>query len=90
MRLRITRVDGDEGTVLRIDGRLAAGCLDEFRKACEETRQRLLLNLQGVLWIDDRAAEYVRSLIAGGAIVTDASPYVALRLNDKKDKEVEP
>jgi len=36
--------------------------------------------LEGVLWIDDRAAEILRQLIASGTVVTNASPYIALRL----------
>ena len=78
--LRITRANGDEGSVLRIDGRLEAECLGELERACEGARPPLTLNLEGVLWIDDRAAEALRGLMARGAAVENASPYVALRL----------
>ena len=78
--LRITRANGDEGSVLRIDGRLEAECLGELERACEGARPPLTLNLEGVLWIDDRAAETLRGLMARGAAMENASPYVALRL----------
>jgi anti-anti-sigma regulatory factor len=78
--LRITRVDSDGGTLLRIDGRLEAECVTEFEKACEEASYPLTLDLEGVMWIDDRAADTLRQLIAGGAVMTNASPYIALRL----------
>ena len=81
MTLRITRVDRDEeGTFLRIDGRLEGKSLDEFEEACEGAPSPLTLDLEGVLWIDDRATETLRQLIASGTVVTHASPYVALRL----------
>ena len=86
MTLRITRVKGGEGTVLRIDGRLEAESLDELERACDGARSPLTLNLEGVLWIDDRAAEILHRLIASGAAVANASPYVALRLKSEGEK----
>ena len=72
MSLRITRVDSEEGTLLQIDGRLEAESLDELEQACERARSQLTLNLGGVLWIDDRAAETLRRLMARGTVVTSA------------------
>ena len=85
MSLRITRIEGDQGTLLRVDGRLEAESLNELEQACEEAQSPLTLNLEGLLWIDDRAAETLRRLMAGGTVVTGASPYVALRLKNKED-----
>ena len=38
------------------------------------------LDLEGLLWIDDRATEILRELKASGTLIMNASPYVALRL----------
>ena len=86
MTLRITRVKSDEGTVLRIDGRLEVESLDELERACGGARSPLTLNLEGVPWIDDRAAKILHRLMAGGAAVAKASPYVALRLKSEGEK----
>lgn len=83
MTLRITRVDTDEGTLLRVDGRLEDESLYELEEACAGAQSPLTLNLEGVQWIDDRAAEILRRLKASGTVVANASPYVALRLETK-------
>ena len=90
MSLRITRVDSEEGTFLQIDGRLEAESLDELEQACEGARSQLTLNLEGVLWIDDRSAETLRRLMARGTVVTSASPYIALRLKNKGGEDLIP
>lgn len=82
--LRITQVATDEGTLLRVDGKLDAESLSELEDVCDEARPPLTLNLGGVRWIDDRVAAYLRQLIADGAAVTDVSPYVALRLKSER------
>jgi len=84
--MRITRNDSEEGTLLRIDGRLEGESLEEFERATQEARSPLTLNLEGVAWIDDRAVKALRRLMAGSAIVTGASPYVALQLQKKGEK----
>lgn len=78
--LRITRIDTEEGSSFQVDGRLEAESVSELERACEGAPSPLTLNLEGVLWIDDRATEMLRHLIASGTVVTNASPYVALRL----------
>ena len=65
---------------MRVDGRLEAESLSELEQACEEASSPLTLDFEGVLWIDDRAAEMLRYLIASGTVVANASPYIALRL----------
>ena len=85
LNLRITRVESDGGIVLQIDGRLVAESLNALEQACEDARLQLTLNLEGLRWIDDQGAETLRRLIAGGTVVTGASPYVALRLKIKED-----
>ena len=82
MTLRITQVATEKkGSLLRVDGRLVAESLNELEDACEEASTPLTLDFEGVLWIDDRAVEMLRHLMASGTVVTNASPYVALRLN---------
>jgi len=84
--MRITRVDSNEGTLLRVDGRLEGEGVNELEQACREARSPLILNLAGVLWIDDRATETLQRMMADDTVVTNASPYVALRLNRKEEE----
>jgi len=84
--LRITQVESETGTVLRVDGRLEGESLRELKRACEGALSPLMLNLEGLLWIDDRAAESLRQLIAKGTVVTNASPYVTLRMKNDRNE----
>jgi len=69
-----------EGTLLRVDGRLDAESVSELEDSCEEAVSPLTLDIQGLQWVDDQAAAYLKQLMAAGAVVTNASPYVALRV----------
>ena len=89
MTLRITQVETEEGTLLQVDGRLDAESLGELDRACRTARLPLTLNLEGVLWIDDRAAETLWQLKADGTVMTNASPYVNLRIKNG-DEESHP
>ena len=84
MACRIDRVATGKGTLLRVDGRLDAQSLSDLESSCKGARPPLTLNLEGVLWVDDRATAYLRQLIADGTLVTNASPYVALRLKSER------
>jgi hypothetical protein len=84
--MRITRIDSEEGTLLQIDGRLEGESLEELERATQGVQSPLTLNLEGVLWIDDRAVEALWRLMAGDTVVTGASPYVALQLQKKGEK----
>lgn len=83
MTLRITQVETEVGTLLQVDGRLESESLSEFEHACDSALTPLTLNLEGVLWIDARAAESLRKLISNGTVVTNASPYVALQVKSE-------
>jgi hypothetical protein len=68
-----------------VDGRLNAESLSELEGVCKEALSPLTLNIEGVLWIDDQATAYLQQLIADGTVVTNASPYVALRLKNERE-----
>lgn len=84
MTCRITEIGTEEGTLLRVDGRLDEESLAELESSCKQARPPLILDLQGLRWIDDRARAFLRQLTAEGAVVTQASPYVALRLETER------
>jgi hypothetical protein len=79
-------MDGEKGTLLRVDGRLEGEFLDEFEQACAASRPPLTLDLKGLSWVDEPAAASLVRLVAEGAIVTNASPFIALRLKDGMDR----
>lgn len=85
MTLRITQKDDEKGTRLQVDGRLEQESLEEFEQACAASRPPLTLDLEGLSWVDEPAAASLVRLVAEGAIVTNASPFIALRLKDGRD-----
>ena len=78
-------MDGETGTLLRVDGRLEGEFLDEFEQACAASRTPLTLDLEGLSWVDEPGAASLVRLVAVGATVTNASPFIALRLKDGRD-----
>ena len=87
MALRITRFDEEEGTVLQIDGRLEAETLGELERAREGAGAALVLDLRGVLWLDEQARKALRRLVDDGARVRAASPFIALLLANEQSSE---
>jgi hypothetical protein len=81
----MTNVETEEGTLLRVDGRLDAEALSEFEHSCKKAQLPLTLDFGGLLWIDDRAAEFLRQMLSDGAVVTNASPFIALRLKHERE-----
>jgi hypothetical protein len=84
LTFRITKVETEEGTLLRVDGRLDAESVSEFEHSCKNAQLPLTLDFGGLRWIDDEATGFLRQLLSDGAVVTNASPFVALRLKDER------
>lgn len=84
MTCRITQVATEEGTLFRLDGRLTAESLGDLEGTCNGAPAPLTLDIGGLLWIDDRAAAYLQQRIADDTVVTNASPFIALRLATRR------
>ncbi len=69
---------------MRVDGRLDAESVSEFEHSCKNAQLPLTLDFGGLRWIDDEATGFLRQLLSDGAVVTNASPFVALRLKDER------
>ena len=80
MAFRITRVDGSEGTSLRLDGNLLADELRELERCLEEHEQPFSLQLEELLSADDESLKKLLQLAADGISLKGASPYLTLRL----------
>jgi hypothetical protein len=85
LTFRITKVETEEGILLRVEGRLDAESLGEFEHSCKEAQLQLTLDFAGLRWIDDKATEFLRQLLSDGAVVTNASPFIALRLKNERE-----
>ena len=71
---------------MRVDGRLNAESVSEFEHSCKNAQPPLTLDLEGLRWIDDEATGFLRQLLSDGAVVTNASPFVALRLKSEREE----
>jgi hypothetical protein len=85
LTFRITKVETEEEILLRVEGRLYAESLGEFKHSCKEAQLPLRLDFGGLRWIDDEATEFLRQLLSDGAVVTNASPFIALRLKHERE-----
>ena len=70
---------------MRVEGRLDAESLGEFEHSCKEAQLQLTLDFAGLRWIDDEATEFLRQMLSYGAVVTNASPFIALRLKNERE-----
>ncbi|MEA3276080.1 MAG: hypothetical protein U9Q81_12460 [Pseudomonadota bacterium] len=80
MTFRITRTVGENGTLLRVDGRLNRDGLGELERASETAIKPLTIDLAGLRFADDAALAALRRLEKAGARLIGASQYLELRL----------
>lgn len=79
---RITQGQRSEAVVLRLEGSLTAAELPLLEQALSAANgSQLRLDLSGVRWIDERAAERLHVLRDGGACLAQCSPFVAKLLS---------
>jgi hypothetical protein len=80
MTFRITRIDDQRQTTLKVDGRLQADGLAEFERACGDPSARLTLDLRGLRQADEASLAMLRRLRAAGVTFEGLSSYLTLRL----------
>jgi ABC-type transporter Mla MlaB component len=70
-------------TVIKVDGRLKSEDLDELTKTVQAVHGRTALDLSDLQSADRAGLDLLRELIALGAEVRAASPYIELLLQTK-------
>ena len=80
MTLKITSEDKVENTVVRVEGRLEGEGVAELDSVCRDAARSLRLELGALLNVDEVGLGLLRALVASGATVTGASPYVRFLL----------
>ena len=80
MTVRITRRRSPDQTMLQIDGRLRWDDLDELAREYAVSEDPLVLELSNLQSADPTGVEALRELVALGAEVRGASPYLRLLL----------
>jgi hypothetical protein len=80
MTVRITSSPLETGTLVRIDGELAMTEVSEVDAVCRSVAGPIVLVLAELRALDAAGEACLRSLIAGGATVDAATPYIRMRL----------
>jgi len=67
----------EEGrSTIKLDGQLTTYALDELKDKCASVLGTLYLDLGQTTWIDKESVAVVKALIAEGAVLYAASPFV--------------
>ena len=77
MTLRIVQEPLERGTMLRVAGNLSGAEVSELEACCQNAKPPLTLDLEGV---DETGLVLLRTLLADGATLVGASPYLSMRL----------
>ena len=90
--LRISRAaDQTDAIVLRLEGQVVGPWVGELKQAYEDSRRDLngsrplILDLQGVSFLDAAAVALLRQLVTGGASLTNYSVFLAEQLKEVTD-----
>ena len=80
MPVMIGKSRGEVRTTIAISGSLTADDLSELGNVCDSVKGELSLHLAELLWVDDKAKKALQGLLAKGARLLSASPYIRLVL----------
>lgn len=83
MTIRISQASDDRRTVLKVDGRLNAGDVEELTRAFQSAQGMKALDLSELQSADRVGVEILRDLVSMGAEVRGASPYIELLMKTK-------
>ena len=89
MTLRIVQEPLAWGTILRVAGDLSGPVLSELETSCRNAKPPLTLDLEGVIAADQQGLALLRSVVAEGAKLVGASPYLSMRLERPFPDETE-
>ncbi len=76
MTLRITTCSGENKTTIRVEGHLAAGGVEDLKKAIQGAAAPVHLDLSGLQSADAEGARALRTYSAEGAKLVGASLYI--------------
>jgi len=86
--VRITTERDGSSWVVRVHGDLRDRDVPALQEACRRGgARRLCLDLSELRGLDDCGVEAIRAVVADGAQVSGASPYIDLRLDQGRNKE---
>jgi anti-anti-sigma regulatory factor len=82
MTFRISTIEADPATGLKLDGRLTAEVVPELRRVCAELRSSVVLDLTDLRFADRLGVSVLRELKAQGAQLIGISHSLGLLLGE--------
>ncbi|NUQ61054.1 MAG: hypothetical protein HUU20_01110 [Pirellulales bacterium] len=85
--LRVTTIRNGSQVILRLEGRLLAPWLDEFRSACARAdagSELMALDLADLTYVDEAGARLLRRLVDQGVPICACSAFVAELLREQQ------
>jgi len=76
MDLRITTSANDQGTTIRVEGRLTVEGVGKLERQFQLAEKPVELDLSGLISTDDHGVRALKALSAGGATLSGASTYI--------------
>jgi hypothetical protein len=80
--IRITTEPRGEDTLVRIDGQATESDLEEIRRVRKSAKGVVILNLRGLESCVPGGVELLRTWLAAGAQLQDATPFLEMMLKD--------
>ena len=84
MSYRISRSVREGGQLIRVEGALDRDGAAALRRERDSDETTVLLDLSGLRRADPDGIEVLQSLVADGAELTGASPYILLLLEQRQ------
>ena len=85
--LRVTRTDGNEGTTLKLEGKLSGPWVEELHMcwtnlSAEKHQNAVRVNLREVSYVDNRGRDLLIQMEREGALLVEDSDFIRHVLRD--------
>ena len=83
MAIRITTIERNDTTILKVDGQLVGDEAHVLQRACASVSGRLVLDLTDLWFVDRPGTRLLLELRRRGSTLTGLSPYLRLWFDRK-------
>lgn len=90
MEIRIDHIRSGPTTIIYIAGRLTKTSIVQLNKSCDSVEKPLVIDISSLLFADEEGIDAIRAILARGAAVRGASPFLTLLLEDGQNEKQGP
>ena len=87
MQIHIDFISSKSENIIHIAGRLSSNAVAQLRKACDQVKDPMVIDVSELLYADEEGINAIRAIADRGSKIRGASPFVQLLLDNASWKK---